>query len=1344
MRRATRKPGTRAPGTKGGGSRTAPGSARRTWYHPLLHTGRWTVYATITLFVLAAAFILVVHAWLPTFASRKDQIAEFISQRSSYRVQIERSEAYWHGLNPGLRIYGLTVYHPGGQQVPVQLKELRITLAWLPLLAGRIQINNLVLIHPDLSFERLASGSFRITGLAPVGNAIPGGGAGFLPWLFEQNDVAVKDGRAEWIDYMSGEPPLQLSHVNLSLRNSGNRHRLQVNADFPPAMCRKCSFLADVTGNPLSESRWHGNIDVQAEGLDTYALPKIIRSKLPAGIDGRFNVNVASRWKNDVPVSLQGYAAVRAFKLAFPGLPAFDVKTAAAQVNWTATSAGGSWTLQLSRLQLGLVSAPWIAGQMRVEHNPYADHLYVQHVNLDDIDAFLATLKGNGKLPLFLRRIQPRGVVDNLRLRLDTRGGNISGYALDADMHNVAFDPYGVLPGISGLTGHLAVGQDGGELVLASKASEVSMPRVFRHAIRLRGASGRISWQHDDGAWHVHGKDLNAAGNDGVLQGTLRLDLPDASDASPRIDLEATLSDGNLADAGRYYPDIMPVRLRHWLNRAVVSGTVVSGQVTLRGALQDFPFRDGQGQFQVLAHIRQGTFRYLKGWPDITNIDADLLASGPGLSVTSRSGSIDGLALHRVAVTIDDLAAHDGPPVHAVGQITGPVDQMLGVLYASHIRPRPQFLFPGLHASGQGALSLDMVIPADAPSQMRMKGTCQFLDAALYPPVPGLGITSLSGTLQFDRDGLDGGGVRGRLLGGDASLEVATESAAPGHAAPVIMRASGTMTDAGLQQALGAAFGSRLSGDIPWHATVHTAGQKSQLSLALDLQQLGLDLPPPFKRTAGTAGTLILKTYSSDPRRQVLELNADGMLSGRFVLHRDAAGRWSFARGAINAGSGPAAPAQGPGLQVGVETPVFDVDRWWRIIQGLGGDRLDSGFGSVLAGVRLTTGQLYFMGRNFGAFRLAAAKTGQGWQGTLSGNDVLGSIDVRRIPFPTGPALVSVPAEESMLGPPARGRQGAAGQGGLPGIPLRDHIVNLDLQRLTVPPGALGPAASAVGPEHEVDPRALPEIHLHVGHFEDWGKPLGDLTLDAVPSVHGLHFQSLRLVQPDVDVSANGDWKISQTGAPMTDISMQVHSTNLGAVLAGLGYAGELAHGDFNASGQWQWSGAPTAFTPALLNGNCVLSVKNGRLPRVSPGGAGRLLGLIDTRALTRYLALDFSNVFGKGFTFDSIGGRISVKNGSAYTDGLTVKGPSATIDLRGRLGLATRDMDLKIKVVPRLGDQLTVTSMLLGGPVVGAAVAVFRNILKKPLEQTTETQYTVTGSWDNPKVVKQGLFVNP
>ena len=123
---------------------------------------------------------------------------------------------------------------------------------------------------------------------------------------------------------------------------------------------------------------------------------------------------------------------------------------------------------------------------------------------------------------------------------------------------------------------------------------------------------------------------------------------------------------------------------------------------------------------------------------------------------------------------------------------------------------------------------------------------------------------------------------------------------------------------------------------------------------------------------------------------------------------------------------------------------------------------------------------------------------------------------------------------------------------------------------------------------------------------------------------------------------------------------------------------------------------------------------------------------------LFRSLLLNFSDVFSKGFGYDSIEGDFTLQSGDAYTQDMQVKGPAAKITLIGRTGLAKRDFDEALVVDASVGSTLPVVGALAGGVGVGAVVFLLTEIFRKPLSAAGQTRYHLTGTWDDPQLSKQ------
>ncbi len=1266
--------------------------------------------AAVALVLLVLAYT-VGRLWLPQLAQRKSEIEQYLSQRSAYHIQIDALEPYWDGLNPGMQVTGFKVYAPDNGRLAIQLDEVRITLAWLRLLSGKIAINSLVLVQPSISFERLADGRLRVSGLdTPDAGATTEQDTGFIHWLFQQNELVIEDGELQWVDHVTQDAPLRLSLVNMSLRNAGNRHHLEFEAVFPRQLCRECRFVADVKGNPLLGGPWEGEIYLRARGLDTHTLPSILRERLPAGLEGRLTAQLWSQWSEARPVAVRGRIDAAALALPLYGARPIAIQQVVADVKWSGSRDAGRWRLDMDRVSLGLSGRPWSAGKLRLERGPGDNLLRARHINLDDLSAFLATLPDEYAVPLWLRTLKPTGDVDDFVLQLTGDPTAPTAYSLQTGIRALSLQPYEKIPGVQGLSGRLSLDTTSGELQLASEASMLDMPRLFPAPVSLRKASGRLSWQRTATQWQIDGRGLEVVAEDGKVIGGFEARIPHDTGQSPLLKLRLDFANMNGAHAANYYPVALPEVVRHWLTSAVVSGRVTAGHVIYSGALRDFPFRAGNGQFEVAAHVTNGVFEYLPGWPGIDNIEADLLFRNAGLTVTGSRGRIRGLEVSQVVVSVADLHPPDGAEVHVVGKVSGPANETLGVLYDSASGKLAEYLPRGLRATGSGVLDLDIQVPVRHPHETHWTGLYRFNQNGLQLPYKEIRVTDIQGEMVINEHGVQSGNVGARMLGEALLVDISPLSDGDQNAPEVLLNVRSKLSRSGLKHLLGNGLAGYFQGEAPWVFSMRFAGKASRLAMNMDMQGLGTSLPPPLDKTVGVPLTLNLSSVAAnlDPALEALEVHLGDRAGGRLLFQHRATGGWSFAHGRLDVGGVPLPPAaDGAGLHLSVRAPTLDADRWRQVVRAAA---IHQGSAAPDFVTRFSgeVGDLQLFGRHFGQFGLDMVKSPQGWVGPLRGASVSGSM------------LISTPADCA-----------GAGCASAAGSPHSAIVLTLD--QLVIP----APAATDVAmKEAAVDPATLPEVHIKSKSLTLDGHALGEFEFAALPAADRWKIENLRLTQPLMQIEASGDWRVVARGGQQTRLQVHLGTPDLGAMLEGFGFAQEIAGGAAEFVSTWNWDASPGEFSLARLDGNTSISISDGRLVQVKQG-AGRLLGVIDARALSRYFSLDFSGLFSKGFTFDSIKGSAVVEKGNAYTQDLTVKGASADIGINGRVGLAARDLDLDIRVLPRFKGELAMTGLLLGTPVVGVAVLAAQEILKKPLAQGTRLDYTLKGSWSDPQVVK-------
>jgi uncharacterized protein (TIGR02099 family) len=1269
----------------------------------------WTLHSTLGVVIAIALIFLAAHLWLPTLAERKGEIESYISSRLGNPSTLDTLDTYWDGLNPGVRVQGLRVQFAATGQQAMQLKELRLSLAWWPLLTGRIEINSLVLVEPNLAVERQPDGRLRISGFETGAVTAPAD-TDFSKLLLSQKEMIIENGTLLWLDRrtIGDDERFSVSGVYLDLQNDGERHRLQFRADFPKDLCANCRLNADIRGNPFHETSWRGEIGVRARALSVSGLPRVLRVLLPPGLAGRFDLDLVSQWRNARPKTVEGQVAVSGLSLPWPGeTHPLAVKTLDTRLSWKGSSE--TWHLDLASLRLGLTRPAWLAGRMRVDVRPDRLRVAVEHVDVADLAVFTAALPREHALLDWLRAAQPTGGLNRVSLELNGPITAPTGYSADAGLRNINFASHDKVPGVHGLSGQLSLSREGGEFQLDSGETHVSIPRILKQPLTVQRLTSRIRWRQTAEDWFVQAQEIVVNARDGRIRGGLELRLPNDKAESPVLKLNAKFSDGDGRHTARYIPLIVPDGLRTWIERAVVSGRVTEGSVVFHGALRNFPFRDGKGRFEVRAHVVDGVLDYLPDWAPIHAIDADLYFTGIGMLITSAQGKIRNLDVGRVVVAIEDFKAPEGALITVNGRIAGALQDSLDVLADSRV-PRFVSLIPsGLRASGNGVLTLDLRIPARTPKTTTIAGYYRFLNSSVTVPFRDIHVDRIQGSVEFSESGLRAGKLSAQMLGDDAVLEAVPDSASTG-AARIEVR--GTLNQAGLAQLFGPQLSPLMPGQAPWQAHLRPRRTGYDLFVETDLRNLELRLPAPLAKAKGEPLLLQVRTSEIGGDSLDVELKAEERVTGKLAFQRAASG-WTLSRGRIGIGETVSQLPARTGLQLSVRLPALNADDWWPLLRqnlDAGGE---SGWLDAVSRVSADVESIEAFGRGFGRLGLEIDNSAGDWRGRVQGDAVAGQLAISRSASAGQPLVVGNVA--------APGRQ----------------AIHLTLEKLILPPARAG------GEDPVLDPRGLPPLHVQSESFTVADMDMGALEFNALPATHGWKITSLKLTRPESSLAASGLWEIDSRGQHSTQIDATLTSTDFGTLLETLGYPQEIVGSKLKLQSNWSWPGAPTAFRVARTDGDLTFTLANGRIPNISPG-AGRLLGALELRSVMRYLSFDFSNVFGKGLTFDTIKGRVAVEKGNAYTRDLAIRTPGADIGLSGRVGLAARDLDLELGVTPQLMEGLAITGGLLGGPVVGAAVAVLHQLIQKPFKKNTRIEYTVKGGWDDPVVTRLGPAPTP
>ena len=155
------------------------------------------------------------------------------------------------------------------------------------------------------------------------------------------------------------------------------------------------------------------------------------------------------------------------------------------------------------------------------------------------------------------------------------------------------------------------------------------------------------------------------------------------------------------------------------------------------------------------------------------------------------------------------------------------------------------------------------------------------------------------------------------------------------------------------------------------------------------------------------------------------------------------------------------------------------------------------------------------------------------------------------------------------------------------------------------------------------------------------------------------------------------------------------------------------------------------------LQGQFQVRMGRGQFLKADPGVA-KLLGVLSLQGLPRRLLLDFRDVFAEGFAFDSVQGDVRIQQGIASTSNLQIDGVNAVVRMEGSADMAQETQQLQVLILPQLdAGGASVVAGLAVNPVVGLTAYLAQWLLKSPLSKAAIQEFTVDGSWTEPRVTR-------
>ncbi len=1259
-------------------------------------------YALAALIILLAIAITIFRALLPGISQYRDDIQIWVSDYMGHPVEFRSINADWHGWIPNLYMNDISVIDNRSGEAMVHFDQASVTLDLLASLRKQELVpHSFSASGLDLSLTRHANGSVSLSEQSDIAgqtrNKETNDALG--QWFRSQKRIKLENVSIIWQDEKNLLPPLEFHQASIQLLS--DRERMQISGSAATSQHlqkTRLQFALDIHGH-LHTTDWSGQVYIEANQLEPAFWSEYFDLTSVTFDNSAGGVKLWSDWQKTKLMQLEGN-----LEYADVNIHGFSLQNLSTEFSMQ-RNPNDDWLLSFSVDEFASENgvSPGMQIEVAVPAFKSVDNrkltAYVNQIGLADIQSLL--LRFDSLDNEYAREYQVDGIAKDLTLKLDMDEPT-SELWLDSSLNNVSIRKPEKFE-LTGLSGHLHTTPTRGRIQLNNSGSKLAALGYTMAPVRFNRLRADIDWHitPDQTLINIHELSGRTAEFDFVIQSRLL----DPNSDTGSIDLVANLSPVTIEALRQYLPVNGSSELSLWLEKSLLGGRLLNTDIAIRGPIHAFPFKNDEGRFQLITQLENVTLDYDPEWPPIDNLNAEIQVNNQSLEILADSGNVFSSVLSSTVATIPDYLA-DKPHVLLNGQFDGNFEDCALFIQQSPLNDiRSLQIIKDGELSGQLELALDLDIPL-YDRDTAINGTLRLPGNTLNSSDIGVSLENLNGVVHFTRNSIKSDRLRARYF--EREIDLAIEKLTDKDSEQAVVTLSGTMDREFLRKQFNHYFPEsrvmvndyieHFSGASSWQAVLTLNEDESvasdDLFIQSDLVGMRVALPAPLAKQRTAILPVRLNTRLDNDEKQLLDVQIGEVFAARLEYGESRDKRIDALR--VNFGGELENLTSTQGITVTGSINDLSLSDWMNLIKKnmrQTNEPRQAGYKQVQVDVDIA--QLEFFEQQFSGVALDIDRKPDDWQIKIN----------------------------------------AAAIDGLISIPAGKNVIVADLNRLQLQ------KHDQDGEDKDTDfnPANIPSIHAHVNKVSYGESELGELYLVTSRLDDGLSFDEMTFTKQDMSITGYGQW-VKHEEQNISRFTFDVSANELNNMLNTFQFTdAAIENGQTSIKLEAEWFGRPVDFSLDTVSGRLDMLIEKGQFLDINPK-AGRLFGLLSLQTLPRRLALDFSDIFGKGLSFDKIEGQFTIENGHAYTNDLSMTGPTANIAVTGRTGLIDKDYDQLVTVTPQISDTLPVASALFGpigvgvGAIIYFASELFESIPKQ-IDKILQYQYTITGSWKDPQI---------
>ncbi|VAW50591.1 hypothetical protein MNBD_GAMMA06-1670 [hydrothermal vent metagenome] len=738
-----------------------------------------TICLAVTL-ISAAVVFSVLRAVLPYATGYKNEIQLEISRQIGLPVEIESIDAAIHGFSPRLKLLKVSVFDEKNKIPLFNFKEAFVELDIIGSIMHRdFIVADVGLVGADISIEKLSENEWLVQGIK-----FSSKGASELPdkflYMLQNADYLLHDSNIYYQDHTGDKLNISLLDINMDVENSFNNHEIKFSMNLPEDFGESLVVVADLNGEIDSLD---GEIYVEAKKLKVKQWNKKFNLLDEYQIDTVLDVSI---WSTLEESNVQDFVA----QLTAKKLSVKNNKTARRwgadylTTNLRFAKKEDNWNLTVSDFYFGTEkeakwgrSVSFLASGDKEYYYVSADFLRL--ADLEEISSVFLTPELNEKLKGVNEYLSTRQVAADIynfslkipknmseknlldKLILET---SVNDFSMRDDEKGFAF---------SGFDASFQYNNKQMVVDLQTDNADVEWQKFFRQPVSAEILQGILTFDFNDDTLQVASSQLQL--KNAHINSYSRFDLQILSDNTIFVDAQTNFYDVYGKYVTQYLPvDIMTPALVEWLDMAVTDGYVANGTFILRGDLNDFPYKNNEGVFQMLLPLQDVNMKFMEEWPLLTDASGILKFNNQSLVLTNAKGKTLDVQMFNGRAEFLDITV---PHLTFKTDARGKNEELQRYIWNS---PLNETLGDTMHLfqfKGDNNLSLTLEVPLDEDEiEVTFDGHLTFIDTEIYYPALGYGISDVNGTVDFTKTSVFADSIIAKVNNQPTTINAFTEN----------------------------------------------------------------------------------------------------------------------------------------------------------------------------------------------------------------------------------------------------------------------------------------------------------------------------------------------------------------------------------------------------------------------------------------------------------------------------------------------------------------------------------------------------------------------------------------